>query len=97
MVVLDTALTEELIEEGFVREIVSKLQSMRKDAGFYVTDHIRVSHKGSAKVENILKEHQKEILGDVLGDVLLCGELCGYTAEWDINGEKTTLGVEKVQ
>ncbi len=95
-VVLDTALTEELIEEGFVREIVSKLQSMRKDAGFYVTDHIRVSHKGSQKVEEILKRNAESILGDVLGEGLVCGELCGYTAEWDINGEKTALGVEKV-
>ena len=94
--VLDTALTEELIEEGFVREIVSKLQSMRKDAGFYVTDHIRVSHKGSQKVEEILKRNAESILGDVLGEGLVCGELCGYTAEWDINGEKTALGVEKV-
>ena len=95
-VVLDTALTEELIEEGFVREIVSKLQSMRKDAGFYVTDHIVVSHKGSPKIEEILERNSEEILGDVLGDRLLCGEVRGYTAQWDINGEQTELGVEKV-
>ena len=95
-VVLDTALTEELIEVGFVREIVSKLQSMRKDAGFYVTDHIVVSHKGSPKIEEILERNSEEILGDVLGDSLACGELRGYTAQWDINGEQTELGVEKV-
>ena len=95
-VVLDTALTEELIEEGFVREIVSKLQSMRKDAGFYVTDHIRVYHQGSEKVEAILQKHREEILSGVLGEDCVCGQLGGYTAQWDVNGEATSFGVEKV-
>ena len=95
-VVLDTALTEELIEEGFVREIVSKLQSMRKDAGFQVTDHIRVYHQGSARVEEILKKYEGEILADVLGEGCRYGELSGYTATWDVNGQETTLGVERV-
>ncbi len=96
-VVLDTALTGQLIEEGFVREIVSKLQSMRKDAGFHVTDHIRVSHQGSGKVEDILRRNQDAILADVLGDGCTYGQLAGYTAQWDVNGETTTFGVEKVE
>ena len=95
-VVLDTALTEELIEEGFVREIISKLQSMRKDAGFQVTDHIRVYHQGSGKVEAVLQKHQAEIMASVLGESCTCGALGGYTAEWDVNGEQTSFGVEKV-
>ncbi len=94
-VVLDTALSQELVEEGFVREIVSKLQSMRKDAGFVVTDHIRVSHQGSSKIEEILKRNEASILGDVLGESCAYGQLAGYTAEWDVNGEKTSFGVEK--
>ena len=96
-VVLDTALTEELVEEGFVREIVSKLQSMRKDAGFVVTDHIRVSHQGSAKIEEILKRNEASILGDVLGDGCVYGQLAGFTAKWDVNGEETSFGVKKVE
>ncbi len=95
-VVLDTALTEELIEEGFVREIVSKVQSMRKDAGFKVTDHIRLYHQGSAKVEAVLQKNQEEILADVLGESCQYGQLAGYTAEWDVNGEKTRFGVERI-
>ena len=93
--VLDTSLTDELVEEGFVREIVSKLQSMRKDAGFVVTDHIRVSHQGSSRVEEILRKNEASILGDVLGDSCAYGQLAGYTAKWDINGEETSFGVEK--
>ena len=95
-VVLDTKLTPELVEEGFVREIVSKIQSMRKDAGFQVTDHIEVYHKGSEKISGVLARNGESILGDVLGEVLHDGELEGYTAEWDINGEQTALGVRKV-
>ena len=95
-VVLDTTLTEALIEEGFVREIVSKLQSMRKDAGFHVTDHIRVYHQGSPKVEEIFRKNEGEILAGVLGESCRYGELSGYQATWDVNGQETTLGVEKV-
>ncbi len=95
-VVLDTALTEELIEEGFVREIVSKLQSMRKDAGFHVTDHIEVYQQGSEKVAAVLKANEASILSDVLGDACHYGTLEGYTAEWDINGEAVELGVRRV-
>ena len=95
-VVLDTTLTPELEEEGFVREIVSKLQSMRKDAGFHVTDHIQVYHQGSEKIAQVLKDHEASILADVLGEACHHGQLDGYTAQWDINGETTTFGVKKL-
>ncbi|WP_322183466.1 isoleucine--tRNA ligase [Neglectibacter caecimuris] len=95
-VALDTNLTEALIEEGFVREIVSKLQSMRKDAGFVVTDHIEVFQSGSKKIEEVLRKNEAAILGDVLGEACHYGELSGYTAEWDVNGEKTSFGVKKI-
>ena len=95
-VVLDTNLTEELIEEGFVREIVSKLQSMRKDAGFVVTDHIEVYQDGNDRIAGILQKNQQSILGDVLGEALHIGALDGYTAQWDVNGEETSFGVKKV-
>ncbi len=95
-VALDTTLTEALVEEGFVREIVSKLQSMRKDAGFQVTDHIRVSQEGSEKIAEVLKRNEAAVLKDVLGESCSYGKLSGYTAQWDVNGEKTSFGVEKV-
>ncbi len=95
-VALDITLTEDLIEEGFVREIISKLQSMRKDAGFVVTDHIEVFQQGSEKVAEILKKNEVAILHDVLGEACRYGELDGYTAEWDVNGEKTAFGVKKL-
>ena len=95
-VVLDTTLTPELEEEGFVREIVSKLQSMRKDAGFHVTDHIEVYHQGSEKIAQVLKDHEASILADVLGEACHQDQLDGYTAQWDINGETTTFGVKKL-
>ncbi len=95
-VVLDTTLTPELEEEGFVREIVSKLQSMRKDAGFHVTDHIQVYHQGSEKIAQVLKDHEASILSDVLGEACHQDQLDGYTAQWDINGETTTFGVKKL-
>ena len=95
-VVLDTTLTPELEEEGFVREIVSKLQSMRKDAGFHVTDHIEVYHQGSEKIAQVLKDHEASILSDVLGEACHQDQLDGYTAQWDINGETTTFGVKKL-
>ena len=95
-VVLDTTLTPELEEEGFVREIVSKLQSMRKDAGFHVTDHIEIYHQGSEKIAQVLKDHEASILADVLGEACHQDQLDGYTAQWDINGETTTFGVKKL-
>ena len=95
-VVLDTALNDQLIEEGFVREIVSKLQSMRKDAGFNVVDHIEVYHQGSQKIAQVLRDNEQSILSDVLGEACHQDQLDGYTAQWDINGETTTFGVKKL-
>ena len=94
-VVLDTNLSEELLEEGFVREVVSKIQSMRKEAGFEVTDHITFSYKGSDKAADIIGRNKAAIAGDVLADEVKAGEVAGYEKEWNINGEKVTLGVEK--
>lgn len=96
-VVLDTQLTPELIEEGFVREIVSKIQSMRKEADFYVADHILVYQTGSEKIAQIMKDNQNEIAGDTLADQFLFGELDGFVKEWDINGEAVSLGVKQVK
>ena len=94
-VVLDTNLSEELLEEGFVREVVSKIQSMRKEAGFEVTDHITLSYKGSEKAADIIGRNEAAIAGDVLADEVKADEVSGYEKEWNINGEKVTLGVEK--
>jgi len=94
-VVLDTNLTAELIEEGFVRELVSKLQTMRKEAGFEVTDHIAVTYAGSERIAAIFAAHGEEIAADTLADSVAAGEAAGYVKEWDVNGEKVTLGVEK--
>ena len=94
-VVLDTNLTPELIEEGFVREIISKIQTMRKEAGFEVMDHIAVYQDGNDKLAEILKNHTEEIKKEVLADNILIGTMGGYTKEWDINGEKGMFGVEK--
>ncbi len=94
-VALDTNLTPELVEEGFVRELVSKIQTMRKEAGFEVTDHIRVFQEGNERIAGILKDHGDEIGGEVLADEILTGQMGGYSREWNINGEKGMLGVEK--
>lgn len=93
-VVLDTNLTPELIEEGFVREIVSKVQTMRKEAGFEVTDHIVLSHHGNSLIEGIFARHGAEIAADTLADSIKPGS-AGYVKDWEINGESVTLGVEK--
>ena len=95
-VAIDTTLTKELIEEGFVRELISKIQTMRKEAGFNVTDHISVTVNGSEKVVDIALSKKADIAGDTLADVINVAEPAGYTKEWDINGEKVTIGVEKV-
>ena len=95
-VVLDTNLTPELIEEGFVREIVSKIQTMRKEAGFEVMDHIAVYEEGSEKIETILKTNEETVRGEVMADRIEYGKTAGYVKEWNINGEKVTLGVEKL-
>ncbi len=94
-VVLDTALTPELIEEGFVREIISKLQTMRKEAGFEVMDKIAVSYKADTKVADIFAKYGDSIRSEVLGVSLTEGRLSGYSKDWNINGEKVTLSVEK--
>ena len=94
-VVLDTNLTPELIEEGFVREIISKIQTMRKEAGFEVMNHINVFQDGNDKLAEILKNHTEEIKKEVLADNILIGTMGGHTKEWDINGEKGMFGVEK--
>ncbi len=96
-VAIDTRLTPELIEEGFVREIVSKLQTMRKEAGFEVMDTIRVFVTGNDRVQTIMEQNRDSILHDVMGVALTVGQVGGYTKEWDLNGETVTLGVEKVE
>jgi isoleucyl-tRNA synthetase len=95
-VALDTKLTPELVEEGFVRELVSKIQTMRKEAGFEVTDHINVYQDGNEKIAEILSTHASEIQKEVLAEKILSGKTAGYSKEWSINGEKVTLGVEKL-
>ncbi len=95
-VVLNTNLTESLIEEGFVRELISKVQTMRKEAGFEVADHIVLSYKGSARIDDILTRFGGEVLADTLGDELVCDEVDGYAKTWDVNGETVTLGVKRV-
>ncbi len=94
-VALDTRLTPELLEEGFVRELVSKIQTMRKEAGFEVTDHIRVYQEGNDRIAEVLNTHRDTIRGEVLADEILIGQMGGYEKEWNINGENGTLGVEK--
>lgn len=95
-VALDTNLTPELLEEGFVRELVSKIQTMRKEAGFEVMDRIYVYQSGNDRLAEILNGHRVEIGGEVLADEIRIGLEGGYKKEWNINGEKTTLGVEKI-
>lgn len=95
-VALDTELTDELIAEGFVREIISKVQTMRKDADFNVTDHINVTIKGSEKLEKIIADHLGDIAGDVLADSVKLAAPEGTVKEWDINGENAVIGVKVV-
>lgn len=95
-VILDTNLTPELIEEGFVREIISKIQTMRKEAGFEVMDRIHVFAKGNETISRILTEHGDEIRSEVLADQIVLGGTRGYEKEWNINSEKVTMAVEKV-
>ncbi len=94
-VVLDTNLTEELLQEGFVREIISKIQTMRKEADFEVTDKIHVTYEGSEKAENIFAEYGSQIGDEVLALSVEKKTPAGYTKEWNINGEKVIMGVEK--
>ena len=94
-VVLDTNLTEELIEEGFVREVISKIQTMRKEADFEVTDKIVIYVSGNDKVSGIVKANANSIMNDVMALDIKVGELAGYSKEWNINGETVSIGVEK--
>ena len=95
-VVLDTNLTPELIEEGFVREIISKIQTMRKEAGFEVMDKIVVYAYGNDKIQDVMKAHEDEIKSEVLADEMVLGQTDGYVKEWNINKEAVTMGVKKL-
>ena len=97
-VVLDTNLTPELLEEGFVREVISKLQTMRKEAGFEVTDHIRVTYQGSEKAAAYIAENCAEVAHDVLAESVQTGapEDGAYAKEWNVNGEDVLFGVAKI-
>ena len=94
-VVLDTQLTPELIEEGFVRELISKIQTMRKEAGFEVMDHIGISYVADEKVAVIFAKYGNDIMSEVLAEDITAEALSGYEKEWNINGEKVTLAVIK--
>ena len=94
-VVLDTNLTPELIEEGFVREVISKIQTMRKDAGFEVMDRINVYVSGNDKIAALMEKNAEQVKAVVLADNIIAGEAKGFTKDWNINGEDVTLGVEK--
>ena len=94
-VVLDTNLTPELLEEGFVREIISKVQTMRKEAGFEVMDKITVYAKDNEKVIEVLNKNAEEIKSEVLATDIVTGSVDGYEKEWNINGEDVTMGVKK--
>ncbi len=95
-VVLDTKLSPALIEEGFVREIISKIQTMRKDAGFEVMDHIKVYQNGNETIKGIFERNMEEIKSEVLAKEITLGEIKGFEKEWNINGETVTLGVVKL-
>ena len=96
-VVLDTNLSPELIEEGFVREIISKIQTMRKEAGFEVMDKIVVNVSKNDSIIKVVTDNLDEIKAEVLANEIVFDKIEGYSKEWNINGEKLTLGVEKVQ
>ena len=96
-VVLDTNLSPELIEEGFVREIISKIQTMRKEAGFEVMDKIVVNVSKNDSIIKVVTDNLDEIKAEVLANEIVFDKIEGYSKEWNINGEKVTLGVEKVQ
>jgi len=94
-VVLDTNLSEELIEEGFVYEVISKIQTMRKDSGFEVMDHIRVYVSGNAKITEVITKNETAIATKVLADTFVMDQTCANSKEWNVNGENVTIGVEK--
>ena len=93
-VVIDTTLTPELREEGYVREVISKIQTMRKDSDFQVTDRIKVYVTGNAKIADVMEKIADEIKRVVLADAFVMDAACDNSKEWNINGEKVTIGVE---
>lgn len=93
-IAISTVLTDELIEEGFVREIISKVQTMRKENGFEVTDRITVFAQGNEKIAKLMQDNAETIKKITLADELVYDKLDGFTKEWNINGEKVTLGVK---
>lgn len=95
-VVLNTNLSEELLEEGFFRELVSKFQTMRKEAGFEVMDHIHAFADKNERIAGIMKKYEKQLMTEVLADDIMIGELGGFTKEWNINGEDVVLGVARI-
>ena len=94
-VVLDLHLTEELVEEGFVRELISKIQMMRKEADFEVMDMITIYIDGNEKLQEIADRRKDLMLTDVMATDVLTGQMDGISREWDINGEKVTIGVKR--
>ena len=95
-VVLDTNLNDELIEEGFIREIISKIQTMRKDSDFLVQDHIKIAYSGNSKIAEIVERNKDEIMQDTLADEV-CENVFAINKEWNINGEKVVLSVEVIK
>ena len=95
-VAIDTNLTKELLDEGFTREIVSKIQTMRKEAGFNVTDHIKVAVCGDSYAVEIALKYAKSISSDTLAESIVSDNLFGYTKRWDINGKTLEIGVQKI-
>ena len=94
-VVLDTNLSDELIEEGFVYEVISKIQTMRKDSDFEVMDHIKVYVSGNAKIADIIAKNESAIATKVLADAFVMDATCANSKEWNVNGENVSIGVEK--
>jgi len=95
-VAVSTTLTQALVDEGNVREVISKVQTMRKDAGFNVTDHIRLSISGGEELYRVVRENEKEICGQVLADEVVLEKADGFVKNWNINGMKADIGVEKL-
>ena len=95
-VVLDANLSEELIEEGFVYEVISKIQTMRKEADFEVMDHIRVSVCENQKIAAIVRKNEAVIAGKVLAESIVENESLSISKEWNVNGEKVVIGVERI-
>lgn len=94
-VVIDTNLTEELIEEGFIREVISKIQTMRKEADFEVMDKIRVAVWNNDKVMKLVETNKDEIMSEVLAEEVVLEKADGYEKEWNINGEKVMMSVKR--